>query len=723
MSASVNRPWMNPAVPVDQRVELLLAAMTLEEKIGQMNQINAVSDRHMEAVRAGHVGSSANPMGVTANADEKLQHNVAELNNVQRIAVEESRLGIPLLMAKDVIHGHRTVFPIPLGQAAGWNPELIETAMSITAREAAADGLHWTFTPMIEVCRDPRWGRIAESYGEDPHLASRLAEAAVKGLQGDDLSRPDKIAACAKHYVAYSGAEGGRDYNTVGCGVRELQDVYLKPFAAAVKAGVATVMSSFNEIDGLPVTADRHLLTEVLKDKYGFQGFIISDADAVAELHTGHRVASTPEQAAEMAANAGLDMEMWSGLYVKHLAGLVAAGKVPLSAIDDSVRRILRIKFLCGLFDRPYTDETLRDRVMLCDEHRQAARRIAAETFVLLKNNGILPLAKNKEITLISGPFARATGELFGCWTLNGNPKDVTCVGHACKEVTGDKGFIWIDNAASYGDLTLLLARKASAVVACVGEGPWRSGEANSITTLDLPAGQEEMLRTLHDFGVPVVLVVFSGRPNSIGRIAEWADAVLYAWHPGVEGGRAVADVLFGDASPGGRLPVTMPRAVGQVPIHYNHKSTNRPLPLYDRTVGRYHDIPDSPLYPFGFGLDYTTYAYADAKLSSPVLPMNGTLTASVTVTNTGKRAGTEVVQLYVRDLVGTVTRPVMELKGFRKIALQPGETQTVSFPLRAQDLYYTRRDLTQGVEPGSFKVWIGPNCRDGVELEFELKD
>ncbi|MBD3240377.1 MAG: beta-glucosidase, partial [Chitinivibrionales bacterium] len=659
------------------------------------------------------------------NTDEERRHSVGELNNLQRIAVEESRLGIPVILAKDVIHGHRTVFPIPLGQAAAWNPDAIEEAMAITAREAAADSIHWTFTPMIEVCRDPRWGRIAESYGEDPYLASRLTEAAVKGLQGDDLSRPDKIAACAKHYVGYSGAEGGRDYNTVGCGMRELHDVYLPPFEAAVKAGAATVMSSFNEIDGVPVTASRYLLTEVLKEQYGFEGFVISDADAVAELYTGHGVAATPADAAELAANAGLDMEMWSGLYVKHLAQLVEAGAVSVDMIDDSVRRILRVKFLCGLFENPYTDESLKAKVMLCDEHRTAARRVAADTITMVKNSGVLPLPKDDGIVLVTGPFARATGELFGCWTLNGVADDVVCVGHACKEVTGDTGHIWIDNAAGYGDLTPVLARraKAKAIVACVGEGPWRSGEANSITTLDLPAGQEEMLRSLKDLDIPLVVVVFSGRPISIGRVAEYADAVLFAWHPGVEGGRAVADVLFGDANPGGRLPVSVPRSVGQVPVYYNHKPTGRPLPLYDNRVGRYNETLDSPLYPFGFGMDYTTYEYTNVTLSSSKIGMNGTLTVSVDVSNTGERAGSEVVQLYVRDMVGTVSRPVMELKGFRKIRLDAGEKQTVSFDLTARDLYYTRSDLSRGVEPGLFKLWVGPNCRDGIEGEFVLTE
>ncbi len=719
---SQNRPWLDTRKDIEQRVELLLAEMTLEEKIGQMHQVHGVREEKLDRLCAGRIGSIFNASGADAGNVRDDGVNARACNALQRIAVEQSRLGIPLLFARDVIHGHRTVFPIPLGQAATWNPGLVGRAAQATAREASADGLHWTFTPMVDVSRDPRWGRIAEGFGEDPWLASRLAEAAVRGYQGDDLSAPDRIAACVKHFAGYAGAEGGRDYWEVHCGEREMRDVYLPPFLAAVRAGAATIMSAFHVNDSVPASADRRLLTEVLKDEWGFDGFVVSDYGIVRELHEGHGVCESVRDAAALAVNAGLDMDMMAHAYAEHLAGLVEDGTVPEKQIDDAVRRILRVKFRCGVFEHPYTDESRAASVMLAAEHIDTARQTARESIVLLKNNGILPLRKQQGHIVVTGPLARARGELFGTWTLDGRAEDVTPIGEAIRSAAGEGCRVQLDNENAFGDLTSVLARTADVVVACVGEGPWRSGEGNSIATVELPAGQMELLRRLHDLGTPLVIVVCAGRPLAIPWLAEHADAILYAWHPGVAGGLAVADVLFGDAGPGGRLPVTIPRTTGQVPIHYAHRPTHRPGTVWERR-GWYKDAPHTPLYPFGFGLDYTTFAYHDLSLSSSSVPMDGSLDITVRVTNTGSRGGTTVAQMYVRDLKASVSRPVKELKGFEKVAIAAGETATVRLRLHTADLAFTGPDCYPRVEPGAYRLWVGPNAAEGIEAGFVVED
>ncbi len=716
----MDRPWLDKDKPVGKRVELLLAAMTLEEKIGQTHQIHQRKDWDKSLIAKGLVGSLFNASGANAGNVRDEGVNARAINELQRMAVEQSRLGVPLIFARDVIHGHRTVFPIPLGQAATWNPELVRQGAEVTAREASADGVQWTFAPMVDVSRDPRWGRIAESFGEDPCLASRMAEAAVRGLQGDDPSAPDRIAACVKHFAGYAGAEGGRDYWENHCGERQMRDVYLPPFRAAVEAGVATVMSAFHVNDGVPASGDRHLLTDILRGEWGFDGFVVSDYGIVSELHSGHGVCESLKDAGELCINAGLDMDMMSGVYLKYMAELVAEGRVTQATLDEAVRRVLRVKFRFGLFEHPYADESKTAVTMLTAEHRACARRTAQESIVLLKNNGILPLQKAKGRLLVTGPLARARAELLGCWCLDGRGEDVVPVHEAVTKAAGEGCWVKTDNEAAFGDLTPVLARGCDAVIACVGEGPWRSGEGNSIASLELPAGQVEILKMVHGLGVPLVVVVFAGRPLALPWIAEHADALLYAWHPGVEGGHALADVLFGDANPGGRLPATLPRATGQVPIHYSHRPTHRPG-TYWETSGWYKDMLHSPLYPFGHGLDYTTYEYTDLAVSPESAGMAETVRVSATVTNTGGHAGTEVVQLYVRDVKACVSRPVKELKGFRKALLAPGESSRVEFVLRSEDLMFTGPDNKPVVEAGEFEVWIGPDSTRGLQGTFRL--
>lgn len=713
--------YRNAKASIEDRVTDLLSRMTVEEKVGQMVQVRNAAEEHDSGVRAGHIGSCIIASGPFAGNERDEGVHIRRLTRLQKIAVEESRLGIPLIYARDVIHGYRTVFPIPLGQAATWNPELVRQGAEIAAREASSTGIHWTFTPMVEVGRDPRWGRIAEGFGEDPYLASRLTSAAVEGYQGDDMSQPDRLAACVKHYAGYSVPEGGREYNTVELGERTLRDVYLPPFKAAAKAGVATVMSSFNEIDGVPVSADRYLLTEVLKEEWDWDGFIISDYGIIATMCGAFGVAADLREAAAMCANAGLDMDMCASAYSQHLVSLVEDGTVSEAQVNSMVGRILRIKFRCGLFEHPYADENRAKKVILAPQHRAVARKAACESMVLLKNTGILPLASEGGTVLVTGPLARARGELYGTWNLDGQPGDVISIGEALTKKLGEDREVHLDNPAGMGGLSRILARQAEMVVACLGEGPWLSGEGNSIASLELPAGQLELVEALHELGKPVIAVVCAGRPLAIGRLCELADAVIYAWHPGVEAGQAVADVLLGTTNPGGRTPVTFPRSAGQVPTHYAHKPIHNDAWFGSDRANHYRDQLATPLFPFGFGLDYTSYRYTNLRISPERASMDGSVSISVDVENVGSRTGSEVAQLYVRDVLATVTRPLKELKAFEKIALKAGEKKTVTFTLSGGDLTYTGRDMRPTVEPGEFKVWVGPNAAEGIEGTFEL--
>ncbi|PYO96642.1 MAG: beta-glucosidase BglX [Gemmatimonadetes bacterium] len=629
---------------------------------------------------------------------------------------------------QDVIHGYRTVFPIPLGEAASWDPEVVEAAARVAAREAAAAGLHWTFAPMVDIARDPRWGRIAEGSGEDPYLGSAMAAARVRGFQGTDPRAPDAVLATVKHFAAYGGAEGGRDYNTVDLSERTLREVYLPPYRAAVDAGAATVMTSFNEIGGIPSTANPWLMTTLLRREWGFRGFVVSDWTAVAEL-LNHGVAGSRADAGKLALEAGVDMDMVSRIYVDDLPALVRAGRIPMSVLNEAVRRVLRGKAALGLFDDPYHGATPeRERSMLlAPEHRQLARRVAEEAIVLLKNDAqLLPLGSRVHTIAVIGPLADDKVSALGSWPGRGDPRDAVTPLEGIKARAGsvsvvyEKGCGIIDTATTGFPGAVAAAKQADVAVLVLGEAGDMSGEAASRANIDLPGVQPQLLEAVQATGTPVVLVVMSGRPLTIPWAAEHVPAILESWFLGIEDGPALAAVLFGDVSPSGRLPVTFPRAVGQIPLYYNHKNTGRPTGP-DKYTSKYIDLPVTPLFPFGHGLSYTTFGYSDLRLSAPRITPAGTLRVSVTVTNTGTREGAEVVQLYVHDEVASVTRPVRALTGFRRVSLKPGEARTVDFQLTPRELGLYNKDMKFVVEPGKFRVFVGGSSVGGLEGEFEV--
>ena len=709
----MTEPYRDPKRPVEERVEDLLRRMTLEEKVGQLCQYSAhfgPTEELKEMIRKGLVGSLLNITGVE------------RVNEVQRVAVEESRLGIPLLIGLDVVHGYKTVFPIPLALASSWDPEVVRRAAEIAAREASAEGVKWTFAPMLDIARDPRWGRIAEGFGEDPYLASVMAWAAVKGFQGERLSSdPERIAACAKHYVAYGAAEGGRDYNTVDISERTLREVYLLPFKSAVAAGVATVMSAFNDLCGVPASANEFTLRRVLKGEWGFRGFVVSDWNAVGEL-IQHGIAADGAEAARLAVEAGVDMDMVSDLYRRHLAELVRRGVVPESLIDEAVRRVLRVKFLLGLFENPYADPERARRVVKCGEHVEAALEIARKCIVLVKNEGVLPLSKSLRRIAVIGPLADDRDAVLGCWRALGDPGDAVSVLEGVRRKVGSatevlyaKGCDVSSQDRSGFAEAVEAAKRSDAVVLVVGESADMSGEAASRAHLDLPGVQEELVKTVWEAvggRIPVVMVVMSGRPLTIKWAAEHIPAIVVACHLGVRAGDAVADVLFGDYNPGGKLPVTWPRAVGQVPIYYNHKRTGRP-PSAERFTSKYIDEDWRPLFPFGHGLSYTRFEYSDLRVEPEKVEPGGTVTISFELANAGEREGDEVAQLYVRDVVASVTRPVMELKGFKRVTLKPGERRRIVFKLPMQLLAFYGRDMKPRIEAGLYEVMVGSSSAD----------
>jgi beta-glucosidase len=711
---------------IERKVSALLARMTLAEKVGQLNQIGTsiyggdlkkMVRKNRPLIKSGGLGSILSIFGAAA------------INTLQKIAVEESRLGIPLIFGYDVIHGLRTITPIPLAESAGWDPALVEAAAAMAAREARAVGLHWTFAPMVDIARDPRWGRIAEGAGEDTHLGCVLARARVKGFQGQDLAAPDRVAACVKHFAAYGGAEGGRDYNTVSMSEQQFREVYLPPFAAALNAGAATVMTAFHDFNGVPCTGSRFLFTRVLRAELGFAGFVVSDCYAVAEM-IAHGFAADRADAGAKAVNAGTDMDMASHIYHEHLTALVKKGMVSRAVIDEAVRRVLRVKFMLGLFENPYADPQREKTVLLCPEHRNLARKAARECMVLLKNRGgLLPLAKKLRRLAVIGPLADNQNDALGCWAFCGDKKDVVTVLTGIRQAVSTSTKVLYTPGSGITDgktkdraAAVALARRADAVIMVVGESQIMSGEARCRVSLDLPAAQEELIKAVHATGKPMVVVLMNGRPLSLPWLAENVPAILVAWHPGVECGPAVADILFGDYNPGGKLPVTFPHSVGQVPIHYNHPNTGRP-PLDPKRwyTCKYIDGPHTPLYPFGFGLSYTTFVYSNVKVSPVRVKTSGTVTISVVVRNTGKRAGAEVVQLYVRDLVASMVRPVKELKGFEKIFLKPGEKKTVAFALPVRELGFHNERMKYVVEPGEFKMWVGTSSNEGTEGSFTV--
>ena len=723
---------------IDQKVDSLLQLMTLEEKIGQMNQYNGFWDvtgpvpsagdaaKKFEHLKKGWVGSMLNVRGVE------------NVRKVQKIAVEESRLGIPLIIGFDVIHGYETQSPIPLAESASWDLEAIKKSAQMAAKEAAAAGINWTFAPMVDISRDARWGRVMEGAGEDPYLGSKIGVARVEGFQGDDLSNPYTIAACAKHFAAYGFAESGKDYNTADVGLSTLYNTILPPFKAAHEAGVKTFMNSFNELNGIPATGDKFLQRDILKGEWDYKGFVVSDWGSIMEM-MAHGYAKDKKHAAELAANAGSDMDMESYAYVNELASLVKEGKVSEEHITDAARRILRVKFELGLFEDPYKycDESREKEIIGSKEMHDAALDMAKKSIVLLKNeDNLLPLKKNGQKIALIGALASDTNSPLGNWRLAAKDNSAVSV------VEGMKAYK--ENELMYAEGTTLylgetnfpselvlnttdkskfneavaIAKKADIVVMVLGEVGYQSGEARSRANLDLPGLQQELLETIYKVNKNIVLVLNNGRPLAITWADENIPAIVEAWQLGSQAGNAIAQVLYGDYNPSGKLPMTFPRSVGQVPIYYNYKNTGRPGPKKEVFWSHYQDETNKPLYPFGYGLSYTTFEYKNLKASIS----SENIEVSVDITNTGTVEGKEVAQLYIRDVIASVTRPVKELKGFEMIALNPSETKTVTFKLTKDELGFYNNQREFVVEPGEFKIFVGGSSDSNLETTIDYK-
>lgn len=729
-----DRPWLDASLDVEQRLELLMTAMTLAEKVGQLSQsANLEAGRDRLVLTEGAVGSSLFASGATAGNVRDDGVMAARTDACQRLAVEGSRLGIPLLFARDVIHGHRTIYPIPLGLAAGWDEELVRACSELAATEATRDGVAWTFAPMVDISEEPRWGRVAESLGESPVLAGRLAAAQVAGFQGagfqghDTARLPTSVAACAKHFVGYGLVQGGRDYNTVSVGENTLRNLHLRPFRAAVDAGCASVMAAFNDVDGTPMHAHRHLLRDVLKGEWSFDGVVVADWDGIGQL-VGQGVATDQRDAARQALLAGVDVDMVSGAYSAHLADLVVDGEVPIALVDDAVRRVLRMKLRSGLFESPYspTESTGVVRLLGSDDApgapaRALAYRAALASLVLLKNDGVLPLPPDVGRVHLTGPFVNEGDALLGTWVLDGRGEDVVTPAMAMGQRLSPADLVVSDGR--FSDLGMTHVRAADVTVALVGEHPIRSGEDSCLSTLELPAGQLEVLEQMAALGKPLVVVVFTGRPLELGRVLEIADAVLLAWHPGIEGGSAVADVLFGHSAPSGRLPITFPRSVGHVPSSSHERPTGRPIARRDDALrGRYLDALVFPELAFGHGLTYAEVVYSELELSAHSMSVaSGSVVVSLEVSNIGRRAGREVVQLYVRDLVAAVTRPLVELADWTAVDLEPGETRRVKFRVVPEMFGYVDQAMAWRVDTGEVDVIVGPSSVSGSRARILL--
>ncbi|MCW8845938.1 MAG: glycoside hydrolase family 3 C-terminal domain-containing protein [Gammaproteobacteria bacterium] len=736
MNASIVNPPAN-VWNVEQRVKALLAKMTLAEKVGQMSQFNAsegyAPDYLADGLRAGLIGSVLNVVDLKV------------VNELQRIAVEESRLGIPLLVGRDVIHGFKTVMPIPLGQAATWNPGLATTAAQISALEAATTGVNWTFAPMMDISRDPRWGRIAESLGEDVFLASEMAVAMVEGFQGDDLSAPGSIAACAKHFAGYGAVESGRDYATTNIPESELRNVYLRPFKSAVDRGVVSIMTSFSDLNGVPGTGNEFLLRQILRDEWSFDGFVVSDWDSVRQLQI-HGLTENDRESAYEAVTAGVDMEMAGDSYANHIASLVEEGRLSITTIDAAAANILRAKFRLGLFENAYTDPGALPPI--ANEHALGtAKTLALQSVVMLKNaGGLLPLSADKlRSVAVIGPLADAPYEQLGTWIFDGDAGlSITPLNAIRSLVSPDVDIRYLrametsrSRASEEFAEAVQLARESDVTILFLGEESILSGEAHSRADIGLPGAQGELVQRIREAGKPVIVVILAGRPLTLANILDNVDAILFAWHPGTMGGAAIADLLFGLESPSGKLPSTFPRMVGQIPIYYSQKNTGKPpspegivhiddintfAPQVSLGMTSFHlDAGYTPLFPFGYGLSYAKFEYKHICTSAHEIRIGDTVTISAEVSNVGQVAAVEVVQLYIRDLVGSVTRPVRELKGFRRVNLEPGQAVVVEFDLHTNDLAFYGRDMSVVTEPGLFHAWIGGSSTASLRTEFRL--
>lgn len=698
----------------EEKINSILSKMTLDEKIGQMCQYRFVeNERELreEQVREGKIGSL---FGLIS---------AEKVNEFQRIAVNESRLGIPLIFANDIIHGCVTSFPIPLAQASSWDLEIIEESEACAAREAASIGTQWVFAPMVDIARDPRWGRIAEGAGEDTFLGSEIAAARIRGFQRNGWSGSPRIVACPKHFAAYGNSEGGRDCNAVDVSEKTLREVYLPPFKATLEAGAASIMTGYHDLNGLPVSANDFLLNKILRDEWGFEGVALSDWQTIIDLEV-YGVASNLKAAAEMAANCGQDMDMHSDGYMLHLAKLVREGKVCEKTVDEAVRRILRLKFFAGLFENPYTDTKWAEKNIKSRKVLDTALEMARKSIVLLKNeNALLPLKKDIKSIAVIGPLADSRKDPLGTWNFMGDPDDVITVLDAIKQKIGGHTAVHyakgcdIDGDSTEGIAEAVSAAKKSEVALVVlGESADMSGESNCRAFLGLPGQQEYLLKELYKSGTPVILVLMNGRPLSVQWAQDNVPSIVEAWHLGLQSGNAIGDVLFGDYNPGGKLPATFPRSAGQLPVYYNHRKIGG-----FRKV-KYLDIPDTPLYPFGYGLSYTHFEYSNLTLDKKTMTPDQTLSISVDVKNTGKAVGEEVVQLYVYDVVASMTRPIKELKGFKRVKILPGEIVRVEFKLTREHLGFYNKDMKFTVEPGEFILWVGTNSAEGLEDRFEVK-
>jgi beta-glucosidase len=717
----------------------ILNRMTMEEKIGQMSQFfghtEHISEHLANSIRQGRVGSVLNEVRL---------HTVNEL---QRLAVEESRLGIPLLIGRDVIHGFNTIFPIPLGQAASWCAETVKQCAHISALEAATTGVNWTFAPMIDISRDPRWGRIAESLGEDPYLCSVLGVAMLQGFQGQELHKIGSIAACAKHFAGYGAGESGRDYSTTNIPENELRNVYLPPFKAAADAGVATFMSAFSDLNGVPASGNKWLMTDILREEWDYKGFVVSDWESIQQLTT-HGFSKDNKGAAYEAVDAGIDMEMVSTTYLEHLPDLVAEGRIGMQQINTAVKKILQLKWQLGLFDSPYTDASLLPKP-LNPKHLQAAKDAAIKSCVLLKNDkNILPLsAESLHSVAIIGPLADDPYEQLGTWIFDGEPQySQTCLTAITQELSGQVDIHYVkamQTSRSYNQADFKQAVESASVadvaILILGEESILSGEAHCRADIGLPGCQQQLIDAISQTDTPIVLVIMAGRPLTIETVLPKVDAVLFAWHPGTMGGPAIADLLFGKACPSGKLPVTFPRKVGQVPIYYAQKHSGKPateqafvhmddIPVHSPQTSlgmaaTHLDTHFSPLFPFGFGLSYTQFSYQNLELSHKTLKLGETLAVRVLLTNIGDTDGEEIAQLYIRDLVGSVTRPVKELKDFKRVKLAAGNSEWVTFELSTDKLAFYDRNMQLKTEAGQFHLWLGACSQTGLKDEFEIID
>lgn len=717
-------------VVMESFIENLLQKMTLDEKIGQTVLYSSGSDitgptidkNFVDYLKDGMLGAVFSVPTVKATLE------------LQKIAVEETRLGIPLLFGYDVIHGHKTIFPISLGEAASWDLDAIERSARIAAEEASSSGFHWTFAPMIDITRDPRWGRVSEGAGEDVYLGSEIAKARVKGFQGDDLSKNNTILACAKHFAAYGAPIAGRDYNTVDMSERELRSTYLPPFKASVEAGVTTFMTSFNDIDGVPASGNKFLLTDILRNEWNFDGFVVTDYTSINEM-IPHGYSKDEKQAGEQAINAGVDMDMQGGVYLRNLKKLVSEGKVSEEKITEAAKRILVLKYKLGLFEDPYkySNEQREKETLYKPEFLETAKELAKKSIVLLKNeNNVLPLSKNKKVALI-GPLVKDESHILGTWIARGDR-----TGKAISVYEGIELLLGSTDTMSYSkgceiegsdtskfDEAVQAAKNSDVVVMVLGESHGLSGEAASRTNLDLPGVQKDLIAEIKKTGKPIVLILMNGRPLTLEYENEVTDAILETWFSGTMGGTAIAEVLYGEYNPSGKLPITFPRNVGQIPIYYSHKNTGRPYEIEgkeQRFRSRYLDVPNTPLYPFGYGLSYTTFNYSNLSLNKKEFSFNETIEISITVTNTGDYDGEEIIQLYVQDLVGSVTRPVKELKKFKKVFIKSGDSEKITFTLTSSDLAFYTQDMSFKAEPGEFKLFVGTNSIDVLETSFTLK-